>query len=148
MAVWCWVGCKKGMMTTWVKQSTCSTSLLSCHRQDELWSGCLKGGRACSAKGEQCLEGNHGNQASANHRVPSHWKSSVEYLPQRILTYSGVGRVGAETSRYHRSWIAMIRKDQQSKARQTRDMHPHLSPCRPGGHPERACLPGAQPLTL
>ena len=118
------------------------------HQQDALGSRCLKGETAYSKDGEHCLGGKHGNQASANHPALSYWKSSVEYLPQRILTYSGVGRVGAETSRYHRSWIAMIRKDQQSEARQTRGMHPHLSPCRPGGHPARACLPGAQPLTL
>ena len=32
----------------------------------------FKGGRAYSTKGEPCLGGNHGNQASANHPAPSH----------------------------------------------------------------------------
>ena len=34
-----------------------------------------------SAKEEHYLGSNHNNQASANHPAPSHWKSSVEYLP-------------------------------------------------------------------
>ena len=43
-----------------------------------LGEGCLKGGRAYSAKEEPCLGGNHGNQASANHPKktsdPSAWR--------------------------------------------------------------------------
>ena len=49
-----------------------------------LGSGCIKGGRAYSAKREHCLGGNHGNQTSTNHLAPSHWKSSwnTNYVPQ------------------------------------------------------------------
>ena len=78
-----------------------------------LGAGALKveGPIARKGSGEHCLGGNHGNQASANHPAPSHWKSSVEQLPQPILTYPGVGGVGAITSRYHRyhrPWIAIM----------------------------------------
>ena len=69
-----------------------------------LGAGALKVGKPISsAKEEHSLGSNHDNQASANHLAPSHWKSSVEYLPQTILTYPGMGRVGAKTGRYHRS---------------------------------------------
>jgi len=69
-----------------------------------LGTGALKvEGPIFRAKEEHCLGSNHDNQASTNHLAPSHWKSSVEYLPQTILTYPGVGGVGAKTSRYHRS---------------------------------------------
>ena len=60
-----------------------------------LGAGALKvEGPIYSAKEEHCLGSNHDNQASANHSAPSHWKSSVEYLQQTILTYPGVRGVG------------------------------------------------------
>ena len=60
-----------------------------------LGAGALKvEGPIYSAKEEHCLGSNHDNQASANHPAPSHWKSSVEYLQQTILTYPGVRGVG------------------------------------------------------
>ena len=69
-----------------------------------LGAGALKvEGPIYSTKEEHCLGSKHDNQVSANYTAPSHWKSSVEYLPQTILTYPGGGGVGAKTSRYHRS---------------------------------------------
>ena len=69
-----------------------------------LGAGALKvGGPISSVKEDHCLGSNHDNHESANHLAPSHWKSSVEYLPQTIFTYPGVGGVGAKTGRYHRS---------------------------------------------
>ena len=69
-----------------------------------LGAGALESeGLIFSAKEEHCLRNNHDNQASAKQPTPSHWKSSVEYLPQTILTYPGVGGVGAKTSIYYRS---------------------------------------------
>ena len=57
-----------------------------------LGAGALKvEGPIFSTKEEHCLGSNHDNQVSANHTAPSHWKSSVEYLPQTILTYPGGG---------------------------------------------------------
>ena len=55
-----------------------------------LGAGALKvEGPIYSTKEEHCLGSNHDNQVSANHTALSHWKSSVEYLPQTILTYPG-----------------------------------------------------------
>ena len=57
-----------------------------------LGAGALKvEGPIYSTKEEHCLGSNHDNQVSANHTALSHWKSSVEYLPQTILTYPGGG---------------------------------------------------------
>ena len=52
-----------------------------------------------------------------------------------------------KSAKYRRLWIVMIDKDQQSKAELRYCIQSHVSPCRPSGHPAKARLPGAQPLT-
>ena len=115
------------------------------HQQDALGSRCLKGETAYSKDGEHCLGGKHGNQVSANHPALSYWKSSVENLPQPILTYPGMAEVGAKPTDItgcEQRWSAKI-----SKAKQSWDMQSHVSPSKPSGHSTQTCLPGVQPLT-
>ena len=88
----------------------------------------------------------------ATKRVPTTQHCHTERAWNGIVTtththLSGDERSGSKTNRYHRLWTAVIRKDQQSKTKQSWDMQSHGSPSKPSGHPAQTCLPGAQLLT-
>ena len=76
----------------------------------------LGGGRAYSAKGEQCLPGNHGNQASANQPAPFtervQWNTYYNpYLPIRGWD---------EWEQYQQISQAMNSNDPQRSAKQSK----------------------------
>ena len=89
--------------------------------QDELGSRCPKGGRAYSAKEGHCLGGNHGNQVSANHLAPSHWKelSGIRNKTHTLIPIQGWEEWLAKTSSitgHELQWSAKINKAKQSSA--------------------------------
>ena len=143
MAVWCWVGCKKGMMTTWVKQSTCSKSLSSFQLIDKmsLGAGALKVEGPVAQKGSIALEETMATKqapTTAGHRRTERvqWNTYHNaYLP--IRGWEEWERKPADITGRELQWSAKISKAKQGRAEICNHIYvpadpvatPHASAC-------------------